>query len=214
MSRKLAEKALKLIVEYERKDLSEIVAESKREKAEFGYIITPDECVHKVVGTMARIKGAKVVPLITEGSAFYHTHPHRVKADLSGGDVKTAITYSAEKDFDGMGVIAEGECGYWEVDRTIAKSYFDARKKITGEWSEAIDKYKEAREIGDVEAMRTCAKITRSCRARIGAITRKAREFALKPVYSVPTRGITFTPPLIPEVEKEAEALVKLLEGL
>jgi len=189
MSKEKGIRALEAIVKYEKKNLKDIFKESQEDRAEYGYVVRDGE-VKKVVGELERIPGELLEGINFEGAAFFHTHPRHSSATLSIGDVVLAVLRCGERGMDGIGVIAEDEYRYWEIEPDIARSLLEEWKKNTEEWERALEELKKAEERGDKEAMERYARITYSCRSKKGAITKKAKKL-LKPVLYGRTMDIT-----------------------
>ena len=212
MSKELAEKALRRIMEYEGGDLSDIGRSSRAAEAEYGYIVTDGE-VQKVIGTHGEIAGEKFEGIDFKDVVFWHTHPTTGLAELSPGDVVFALT---NYEMDGIGVIGEGGAySYWETSKTIAKELLKERERIVKEWNEALKKGDEAKATGDTATFERCVAITFSCRGKTAANTKKARAFALtevltKPRYYQKIKIVEEAPELVNEMKELIERKTRI----
>jgi len=163
--------AIRLIEDYEGKNIWEIWEDSHIENREYGYIIKPTTTktfptkVIKIIGTSKRIKSPELLALGNK-DIFFHTHPHQLRARLSSTDVVSMLYYPVK----GMGVIAGDEVKCWELPKDIADHLFVERQNIIKEWREAY--------------LRDDVGACYHYRAKLGANTRKIRK-AIKLVYAI-----------------------------
>jgi len=168
--------AIRLIEDYEGKNIWEIWEDSHINKKEYGYIIKPTTIIKndtteifptkiiKLVGTANAIDARELWYMGPE-DIFFHTHPRRLKARLSNGDLG-AIVFNYMK---GMGVIAGNEVKYWILPKD-ADYLRDERFEIWKKWEDAVERE-------DIDA---CYHY----RAKYAANTRKLKK-AIKLVYAI-----------------------------